>query len=153
MRCGRGYGGQLEGGDEWEFGTHQTNKRWYEQAKLKQLRGYQEVRPNGRLRAMAYASGKVEEHRALLTINQKVELVVEMEGAGYVKVKVKVDAVEGKAALVTPAAKVKQGRKEVQLRLQEEAVRVAEVKGDEQGELAVRRLLSVEALSACGESV
>jgi hypothetical protein len=79
---------------------------------------------------MAYAKGKAEEHRALLTTNQMVELAAEVDDVG----KVKVDA--GKAAAVTPAAKVKQGRKETQLGLQE-AVGVVEVKEDEQGELAV----------------
>lgn len=85
---------------------------------------------------MAYADGKVEEHRALLTVNQMVVVVEEVEGQRHVKVKVKVDVVEGKAEALTPAAKVKQGRKEARLRLQEGVAGVAEVE-EEQEELAV----------------
>lgn len=62
MRCDRGPEGQSEGGDEWEFDVHPTDKRRYE-AKVKQLQGYQGVRPNGQLGAMAY------ECRAPLTAN------------------------------------------------------------------------------------
>lgn len=93
MRCGKGYGGHSEGGDEWEFDAH-PKKRRYEQAKLEYRKSYQWVRPNSRL---VYASGKVEERHALLTTNQTVGLAAE----------VKVDAVEGKAEAIT---QVKQGR-------------------------------------------
>lgn len=77
---------------------------------MKQLNGCHGVRPNGRLGGLAYVDGKVEGRRALLTANQKVELVAD------VKVKVTADAVEGKAVVATPAAKVNQGRKETQPR-------------------------------------
>lgn len=46
MRCDRGYGGHSEGGGEWEFDVHPTDKRWYEQVKLKPLKGCQGVRQN-----------------------------------------------------------------------------------------------------------
>lgn len=61
---------------------------------------------------MAYANGNVEEPRALLTENQKVELVAEVEDAGKAKVEMEVDEVEGKAEAAAPAAKVRQGRKD-----------------------------------------
>jgi hypothetical protein len=105
MHCDRGYEGQSEGGDEWEFDVHPTDKRWYEPAKVKQLQGCQVVRPNRRLGAMEH------ECRALLTAKKNVEMVANVEGQRHAKVKV--NAVGGKAGAVILATMPRQ-------RLQEE---------------------------------
>lgn len=117
MRCDRDYGDHSEGEGEWEFGVHPTDKREYEQVKLKQLKGCQGVRPNRQLGAIAYINGKVEEYPAFLTVNQTVELVAEAEGQRYVMVELEVDVVEGMPGVLTPAVKAEQGRKETRLKL------------------------------------